>query len=289
MTLRRLSFALALILVLSRPGAPALRQFANLQPESLKFAVIGDSGTGERPQYEVADQMLASRTQFPFELVLMLGDNLYGRQEPQDFVTKFEQPYAKLLQAGVLFYASLGNHDGAANRSYSHFNMKGERYYSYVRKHVRFIALDTNQMDPKQLAWLDATLKQAAEPWKICYFHHPIYSNAGRHGSNVDLRVLLEPVFVKYGINAVFAGHDHVYERIKPQKGITYFVGGSSGKLAPGDVRPSPSTAASFDRDQVFMLVDVDGDDMRFQARSRSGQTVDSGTIHRRNGSEEGR
>jgi 3',5'-cyclic AMP phosphodiesterase CpdA len=144
-------------------------------------------------------------------------------------------------------------------------------------------------MDPKQLAWLDSTLRQASEPWKICYFHHPIYSNAGRHGSNVDLRVLLEPLFVTHGINAVFAGHDHVYERIKPQKGITYFVGGSSGKLAPGDVRPSPLTAASFDRDQAFMLVDVDGDEMRFQARSRGGQTVDSGTIHRRNGSEEGR
>jgi len=257
------------------------------RPDSLKFAVIGDNGTGDKPEYEVADRMSASRETFPFELVLMLGDNMYGSQGPQDFVNKFEKPYSAMLHAGVLFYATLGNHDNTTNSSYAGFNMGGQRYYSYVRKQVRFVVLDSNQMDPRQVAWADETLKGASEPWKICYFHHPLYSDAGRHGSSVDLRVVLEPIFVKYGVSVVLAGHDHVYERTKPQKGITYFVEGSGGQLARGDIHPSGVTAAYFDRDQSFMLAEVAGDDMFFEARSRTGQTVDSGTIHRRNGNGE--
>jgi hypothetical protein len=136
-------------------------------------------------------------------------------------------------------------------------------------------------MDPQQLAWLVNALKESVSPWKICYFHHPLYSNAGRHGSEFELRVVLEPLFVKYGVNVVYSGHDHVYERIKPQKGITYFVNGSSGQLRPGDLRPSATTAAYFDRDQVFSLVEIDNDDLFFQAISRTGRTVDSGVIHR--------
>jgi predicted MPP superfamily phosphohydrolase len=284
MVLRRSSIVLPLLLLVAGLAAPA-QQTLPTRPASLKFAVIGDSGTGEKPQYDVADQMALSRSPFPFELVLMLGDNMYGRQDAQDFVTKFERPYAQLLRAGVLFYATLGNHDNQANRSYSGFNMNGERYYSYARKQVRFVVLDSNQMDPRQLAWVDATLKAASEPWKVCYFHHPIYSDGGRHGSNMELRVVLEPLLVKYGVSVVFAGHDHIYERTKPQKGITYFIDGSSGQLAKGDVHPSPLTAAYFDRDQVFMLGEVIGDEMYFEARTRTGQAVDSGTIHRRSGS----
>jgi 3',5'-cyclic AMP phosphodiesterase CpdA len=211
----------------------------------------------------------------------MLGDNMYGRQNPQDFITKFQRPYATLLEAGVLFYATLGNHDNPANRLYPGFNMGGQRYYTYTRKNVQFFVLDSNAMDPQQLAWLDNALKQSILPWKICYFHHPLYSNGGRHGSEVELRVVLEPLFVKYGVNVVYSGHDHIYERIKPQKGITYFVNGSSGELRRGDTRPSAMTAAYFDQDQAFMLVEVVGDDMFFQARSRTGRTVDSGVIHR--------
>ena len=82
--------------------------------------------------------------------------------------------------------------------------MNGARYYTYARKNVRFFVLDTTQLDAKQVAWLDAALQEAKEDWKICYFHHPLYSNAGRHGSSVDLRVLLEPIFVKHGVDVVF-------------------------------------------------------------------------------------
>jgi hypothetical protein len=250
--------------------------------DSVKFAVLGDFGTGERPQYEIAERMWNARASFAFDLVVALGDNLYGRQQPNDFVNKFERPYAKLLQAGVVFQAALGNHDRPENRNYAPYNMGGDRYYTFVRPRVRFVVLDTNVMDTKQLAWLEQTLATATEPWKIVYFHHPLYSDGGRHGPNVELRVLIEPLLVKYGVRVVFTGHEHIYERTTPQKGITHFIAGSGGQLRKGDVRRSPLTAAAFDQDEAFMLVEIVGDQLLFQTISRTGTTVDSGVIERR-------
>lgn len=267
----------AVLLVAATPDAQVAAS-----GDSLRFAAIGDNGTGDLAQYAVADQMARARTSFPFDFVIMLGDNMYGGQSPGDFVIKFERPYAALLGAGVKFIASLGNHDNQTNRNYKGFNMNGERYFTYVRGPVRFYVLDTNFMDPKQLAWLDESLKLSDTPWKIAYFHHPLYSDAGRHGSDVQLRVILEPRFVQGGIDAVLSGHDHAYERFKPQKDITYFVAGSGGQLAKGDIKRSAQTAAAFDQDNAFMLIEVKGNDLSFRTISRIGQEVDRGVIHPR-------
>jgi hypothetical protein len=143
-----------LFVVAAEPGAlfgQAQRALPN-RPGSVKFAAIGDNGTGEQPQYETADQMTRLHKVFPFDLVIMLGDNMYGGQQPADFVKKFEMPYAALLSAGVKFQASLGNHDRDENVLYKPFNMNGQRYYSYARNNVRFFALDSTRMDDKQLA-----------------------------------------------------------------------------------------------------------------------------------------
>jgi 3',5'-cyclic AMP phosphodiesterase CpdA len=276
---------LALFVVVAAGGWSAPPQDATPLPGvagSVKFAVIGDNGTGETPEYDVGRQMAAARGRFPFDFVIMLGDNLYGRQEARDFVDKFEKPYAALLQAGVLFYATLGNHDKPENRDYKGFNMDGRRYYTFARSNVRFFVFDSNELDPQQLKWIEDALGQSQDAWKICYFHHPLYSNAGRHGPDVELRVLLEPLLVKAGVSLVFSGHEHVYERIRPQKGITYFVDGSSGQLRKGDMEPTEQTAASFDQEQTFMLVEIAGDRMFFQTISRSGRIVDSGAVNRR-------
>ena len=281
--MRRISL-IAFVAVLAGATWTAGRQDAALPlaPGSVRFAVIGDGGTGDRPQYEIGEQMAAARARFPFEFVLMLGDNMYGRQQPQDFVEKFDRPYAPLLQAGVPFYAALGNHDDPDQRSDKGFTMAGARYYTFVRSHVRFVVLDTNTLDRTQLAWFEATLKNATEEWKICYFHHPLYSDGRRHGPNIELRVALEPLLVRYGVTAVFTGHEHVYERLRPQKGITHFIAGSSGQLRRGGIAPSADTAAAFDQDQAFMLVEIAGTSMFFQAISRTGRVVDSGVILRR-------
>jgi 3',5'-cyclic AMP phosphodiesterase CpdA len=277
---RKLAVLLLLWFTVAAGGAPSA-QNSSLpdRPGALKFAVIGDTGTGGRTQYEVAQQMMAARTRFPFNLVIMLGDNIYGKQ---DFVEKFEKPYAPLLEAGVKFFATLGNHDSPSNRDYKGFNMEGRRYFTFTRNNTQFFVLDSNAVEAAQLDWFEGALKASGDNWKIVYFHHPLYSNAGRHGSDVRLRVALEPIMVRYGVSVVFSGHDHTYERLKPQKGITYFVEGSSGQLAPGDLRQADSTAVGFDRDQTFMLVEIAGDQMSFETLTRSGQRVDSGVINRR-------
>jgi 3',5'-cyclic AMP phosphodiesterase CpdA len=279
----RLTRSLWIALIAAAVLSATLQAQTNLPnvPGSLKFLAMGDNGTGERAQYEVAQQMTRLRETFPFDLVIMLGDNMYGGQRPDDYVRKFEQPYAALLSAGVKFQASRGNHDRPEQISYAPYNMNGQRYYTYVRGNVRFFALDSTLMDRAQLAWLDNALGSAREEWKICYFHHPLYSNAARHGSSVDLRLQLEPLFTKHGVNVVFSGHDHVYERIKPQKGIYYFVSGAAGQLRRGNMRPTDETATSFDQDQSFMAVEIAGADLTFQAISRTGRVVDSGVIRR--------
>ena len=94
--------------------------------------------------------------------------------------------------------------------------------------------------------------------------------------------MLFEPLFLTYGVNVVFAGHEHLYERLTPQKGIYYFTSGAAGQLRKGDTRHTSTNAASYDQDQSFMLVEVDGNQMSFQTISRTGATVDSGTIQRR-------
>ncbi len=249
---------------------------------SVRFAAIGDMGTGESPQYEVAQQMLKAHEAFPFEFVIMLGDNIYGGSTPADFDKKFAVPYKPLLDAGVRFYASLGNHDNTNERFYQPFNMNGESYYTYKKGNARFFVLNSNYMDPKQLAWLEGQLKDAGNGgWKICYFHHPLYSSGQFHGPSLDLRRLLEPLFVKYGVDVVFSGHDHVYERIRPQQGIYYFMEGASGELRPGNLARTAITEKGFDTDRSFVLSEIAGDDMYFETISRTGETVDSGVIHR--------
>jgi len=246
---------------------------------TVKFAVIGDNGTGEKEQYEIGAEMAKWQTALPFDFVIMLGDNMYGSQNPRDFVRKFEDPYKALLERDVKFYASLGNHDNQENRFYKPWNMNGERFYTYKKDRVRFFVLDTDYLDQPQRQWIERQLQESTDDWKIAYFHHPLYSSAAAHGSQTDLQLILEPMFVKHGVNVVFQGHDHVYERIKPQKGIYYFVEGSSGKLRPGDLRKTALTEVGNDRVQSFMLVEVDEDELHFQTIARGGRTIDSGTL----------
>ncbi|HEX9366577.1 MAG TPA: metallophosphoesterase [Vicinamibacterales bacterium] len=255
------------------------------KPGTLHFAVIGDNGTGEKPEYTVGQQLRAWYDRFPFPLVVMMGDNIYGSDRPQDFVAKFEAPYKGLLDKGVKFYASLGNHDSREQRNYKYFNMDGKLYYSFKapKEDVRFFALESSYMDPDQMKWIEQELKGSREKWKIVYFHHPLYSSGMTHGSQLKLREALEPLFIQYTVSLVLNGHDHTYERIKPQNGIQYFVEGSSGQLRPGDLRkPSPLTAFGNDTDNTFMLMEVDGDNLTFNAISGRGAVIDSGVIARR-------
>lgn len=250
--------------------------------DSLRFAVIGDSGTGDSTATRLAARLAQSRETFPFNFVVMMGDNLYGGESAKDYQRKFEVPYKALLDGGVKFYASLGNHDEPTQTNYKNFNMNGRRYYTFQpHSGVRLFALDSNYMDARQLSWLEDALKQSGSDWKICFFHHPIYSSGERHGPDLNIRAVLEPLFVKYRVSLVLSGHEHFYERVKPQSGITYFIVGASAKLRKGGIAQSKITAKGNARDRSFVLMEIDGDQLHFQAINQDGRVFDSGTIRR--------
>jgi hypothetical protein len=249
---------------------------------SVKFAAIGDTGEPGNGQTGVARQMAEWRERFPFKFALMMGDNLYGSESARDYQRKFSEPYKALLDAGVSFYASLGNHDDAGQTQFKPFNMGGQKYYTFKPQNgVRFFALDSNYVDQKQLQWLDKELEASGSDWKIVFFHHPLYSSGDTHGSADLQRELIEPVLIKHGVNVAFTGHEHFYERIKPQKGVAYFIIGSSSKLRRGDLRKSDLTVYGNDSNYAFMLVEIVGDEMFFQTINDKGVTLDTGSIRR--------
>ena len=271
-------------LQLARTSASAPTDSAGA--DVVRFVALGDTGTGGKAQYAIARRMLSYHDEKHYETVLLLGDNIYPNGNPAELPAKFEKPYAELLKRGVRFRAVLGNHDVQRGREaqmrYQPFNMGGRAYYSFVEGNglVEFFALDSNKMDRAQLKWLEEALSASKARWKIAFFHHPIYSSSMEHGSSLKLRALLEPLLVRYGVAAVFSGHDHVYERIKSQQGVKYFVSGAGGKLRRGDIiRNSPLFEAGNDEFNSFMYVEVKRERLTFWAVEPEGRILDVGYL----------
>ncbi|MGE0127210.1 MAG: metallophosphoesterase [Blastocatellales bacterium] len=291
----RISNLKSLILALLLLALPviATAQDENKTSATIIFAVMGDTGTGDEAQLAVAQQMVKQREKTPFEFVIMLGDNIYEKGEEKLIKSHFEEPYKDLLAAGVKFYASLGNHDIIRGlefqTNYPNFNMGGRRYYNFTKgpsesdeNLMEFFALDSNVMSPEQLKWLDEKLKESKARWKVTFSHHSIYSSARMHRPYVKLRAQLEPLYVKHGVNAAFAGHSHCYERVKPQKGVHYFTEGASGEIKRRTLdRKNPLFAAGEDSVNSFLIVQVSESEMKVEAISADGKLIDSYTIKR--------
>jgi DNA repair exonuclease SbcCD nuclease subunit len=244
--------------------------------------VIGDMGNASRRQLETARQMWAQHQRFPFEFVLTVGDNIYGDEAPSDMLRKFVQPYQPIIEAKIPFYASLGNHDERSQVNYPLFNMNGRAYYTFTRGSAQFFALDSTRLTQEQLRWFEDEITRSTAPWRIAYFHHPIYSSGLRHGPLLVLRAALEPILSTFGVRVVFTGHEHFYERLHPRYGVYPFITGSGGQLRRGGIRDgSEFMAAGYDQDNVFMLVEIACDTLRFEAITRTGAIVDSGVISR--------
>lgn len=259
-----------------------------LQSPRLRFAVIGDWGTGKQRQFKVAAQMLAHHQRKRFDFVLTAGDNIYPDGNRKHITTHFERPYGGLLDDRVSFHATLGNHDIDARKdqiAYPLFNMSNKNYYTLTKGDGLadiFMLDSTDLFRPAQLGWLEASLRASKAPWKLAVVHHPLYSSGKKHGSTKPLRVVLEPLLKLYGVKVVFSGHDHIYERVIPQQGIHHFVTGAAGKVRIGDVDMGTDfRAASYDEGCHFMLVELDDKEMSFQAISEDGVVVDSGVIKR--------
>jgi acid phosphatase len=197
----------------------------------MRFAVIGDLGTGRDKQAQVADKMCAWRQTHPFQHVVTTGDNIYPDGSPDHFERKFYKPYACLLQNGVQFHASLGNHDVHTDNGWPQlqdpaFGMEG-RNYVFRKNGVRFVIADSNNL---KLGWLKkAARRRPGVRWTIVVFHHPVYSPGIEHGSTPGYRPGLPRLFRKRGVDLVFNGHDHLYAATKPLKGLRYVVTGGGG------------------------------------------------------------
>ena len=251
-----------------------------------RFAVVGDFGTGGSDEVAIAAGMLDVHRKSALDLVVAVGDNIYPNGSGRHFNKHFEEPFSGLLKERVKFYAVLGNHDVEEGRkdqvNYPLFNMGGSNYYSISRNNglVDFFMLDSTDLSTTQLSWLENSLRESKAIWKLAALHHPIYSSGKKHGSDIKVRKQLEPLFTHYRVQAVFSGHDHVYERTNPQQGIQYFITGAGGKCRRGDIDlKSELRASSYDLDNSFMLIEADETEMSFKSINQAGETVDSGII----------
>jgi hypothetical protein len=275
-----------------RPGQPAppppsSRAPATTEPPLLAvpdirgatvFGIIGDSGSGDKAQYRVAAAMTRYFDEARrFRFVLMLGDNLYH----DDYTNEFAVPYKDLIDRGITFHAAIGNHDRDLQQHFKPFNMGDRTYYAFTKGHARFVALNSNRpADDEQLKWLDGAFTDAGDKWRIAFFHHPLYSS-GEHAmqSREAIRPSLEPALVRNNVNVVFSGHEHLYERIAPQKNVRYFVSGGAGRtLYAVNKSPFDDVAVSAHH---FMVIALTPELMFFQAITPDGKILDCGTIWR--------
>ena len=253
--------------------------------EPVRFAVIGDWGCGYDGQHAIAERMAATHAANPFEFVVSVGDNIYPNGNYEDFGEKFERPYDPFIKARVPFHTVFGNHDVRDGRDaqlrYPLFGMNGRPYYTMQKGNgmLEFFLLDTTAMDDRQLTWLDRSLEASTAIWKVAIFHHPIYSSGKAHGSDMELRKKVEPLFRKHGVQVGFSGDDHIYQRVTLQHGIQYFVTGAAGKLREGDIKRDNLVALGYDVDNHFMVIEADTSKLAFKAISSKGEVIDQGAI----------
>lgn len=269
--------------------------------DEIRFAAVGDTGTGGSRQRAVAEQMLDVQRRSQFDLTLFLGDNLYENGAPGGIEKKFLKPYRGLVENAVELRGVIGNHDARNENGVLLqqliFRMGAKTYYSFVKNDnlIEFFALDStvlvdeknNPAREAQMQWFENRLAKSKAVWKIVFLHHPLYSSAKRHGSfssgendTSRLRRLLEPLLIKNRVDMVLNGHDHVYERPQMQSGVQYFTSGAGGKLRRGDlIETNPFFEFGNDRENSFMLFSVSAKSARFWSIGSRGAVLDSGEI----------
>ncbi|HEX2972663.1 MAG TPA: metallophosphoesterase [Tepidisphaeraceae bacterium] len=268
---------------------------------SVRFAVIGDFGSGETPEADVAQQI---QTWDP-DLILTVGDNNYpsGSQATIDahlgqYYHQYIYPYRGEYGDGSPdatnhFVPPLGNHDwytAGAKPYLNYFALPGnERYYTFTVGPVQFFAVDSDPNEPDlyyvndedstedspQGQWLQQALAESTAPWKIVYFHHAPYSSGTVHGPSA----WMQWPFKAWGATAVLAGHEHHYERLSID-GLPYFVDGSGGDDLYKFGDPAPGSQVRYNGDFGAMLVTASDSDIVFQFITRTGKTIDTYAIN---------
>lgn len=264
---------------------PVVIQHVDLSLD-LRFTVIGDYGTGGQGEEEVANLIKSWNP----DLIITTGDNNYpdGEADTIDenigqFFHSLIYPYKGSYGAGGQqnrFFPSLGNHDWntAEVKPYlDYFTLPGnERYYDFTWGSAHFFAIDSDSDEPDgiksdsvQAAWLHAKLSASDSPWKVVYFHHSPYSS-GKHGS----KEIMQWPFAEWGVDVVFSGHDHTYERIT-RDGILYFVNGLGGASRYNFEDIVEGSQVRYNEDFGAMLVEVSEEVIQFQFINREGTVID--------------
>ncbi len=253
-----------------------------------RFAVVADTGSGDIHQYAVGRALARYHQKNPFDRILLAGDNIYTNGEFSKIKEAFAIPYKDLLDRGVKFYASLGNHDvrsenGDREVAYPQFNMQGKRYYTHGTNDVKFFVMETNSIvDPNsadrtaQLEWLDRELSASKAKWNIVYGHHNIYS-AGVYKINAVMERDVTPILKKHNVKLWINGHDHNYQRSQPIDGITYLVcGGGGATLYPVEAQ---SWTAFAQKVHSFGVVEVYADRLLITGLNSKSEVIDRGAV----------
>jgi 3',5'-cyclic AMP phosphodiesterase CpdA len=244
----------------------------------VRFAVVGDVGTGDADEIATATAVDELEGTDEYDALLMLGDNVYDDGDPSQVDRTVFEPFADVLDGPTELLAVLGNHDvdnGHGDAQAAALGMPA-RWYATSFGDTLVVSLDsTRPDDPDQLAWLTDTLAASSATWKIATMHHPPYSG-GYHGSSEDVRGAFSPLFERYGVQLVLAGHDHDYQRSEVINGITYVVSGGAAKLR--DTRKADFSVEAW---SVFHFVDIAvwSDRLQLRAVDQAGDVFDDVVI----------
>jgi len=252
---------------------------------TFRFAVVGDTDGGTVPSLIAGRLVLESP-----DLVIHMGDIVYPEGAEALYDEQFFGPFAPWLARGPTLPA-IGNHDAetdSAGPLLANFVLPGNgvtpdsRFYSFRQGSVLFVCLDDETSaygeGSPQFQWLEQTLAASQDLWKVVYFHEPPFSS---DHSNLEERLVLSPVFEKYGVDVVFTGHAHLYERTRPLRlyapsgpGVLYVTEGGGGAVL-SSVHRIPESAfvsACFG----YLVVDVDGGTFSITAHEVDGTVFDS-------------
>ena len=275
--------------------------------DTTRVLLFGDTGWGSESQLQLARLM----ERMDWDLAIHVGDIAYYDGTETDFTDRHFRVYERMLTHVPLF-PSIGNHDvrtdqGAAyDRAFDWPSAApAARYYEFRWNRILFVVLDTSshtddvvglsQGTGRQYEWLEETLRAAdADPavdWLGVYGHHPPYSHAvgiSGHGQERDLRNRLTPLFDRYGVDLMAAGHDHHYERtvavragrpVSDGCGPVYLVQGAGGASRfARDVASSPIQAYA-SRDFSFTELLFIGDRLHGRTIDTNGSVIDEFTV----------
>ena len=256
---------------------------------SVRFVVYGDTRDGHAMHRKLISLMMRQNPSF----VLETGDLVHSgtKKKLWDIYDEITEP----VRSKVPLFPVRGNHDVGGKEFGKHVEIaltKGgvradnSLYYSFDRGGSHFIALAVEGVEAyaagsKQYQWLISDL-EAAKRNKVkgifVLFHVPPYS-IGAHGSDLKVRKVLCPVFQKYGVRAVFNGHDHCYYRTR-RDGVTYIVSGGGGApLYTTDPRKGAISGDKWESVNHILVCDLDDTQLRGTALRSDGSVLDTFTI----------